>query len=290
MLFSINIKSNRYPTLLKTSIKPPKTLYCYGANFPYEDLEKGNAVSIVGSRHITEYGKRVIEKFIKDIAPQKPVIVSGYMYGCDFYAHFFALKYGLPTVAVLPCGVSTRLLRHDPEIYDDIVEKGCFVSEYPNDASPSKWDFVLRNRIIAGLTNSLIVVEAAEKSGSLTTANYAFKSQRKVYVVPGPIFNKNFVGNYHAYKLGAEFIVSGRDALSIPIKQGNLDFQYASINNLSESESALLKILESEEYEISAICEKACIQVSDAMIGLNSLIDKGLVLRSEVGLYRCVGN
>lgn len=284
MFNNIKITSNEYPSLLKTIKKPPQLLYYYGNIFPYEALNKGMVVSIVGSRGVSDYGKRVIEKFIKDLLPYKPVIVSGYMYGCDYYAHYFALKYGLTTLAVIPCGVTTKLLKHSPDIYEDVLSNGCFISEYPGDAAPNRWDFVLRNRIIAGLSKKVFIVEAAEKSGTLTTANYAFSFGREVYICPTSIFNHNFNGVYSLYKRGAKFIKNGSEMF-----MGGRDSKTETsdiLRTLPINEAEVAKLVQVEGRSIEQLCDLTKLEFVELTALLDSLVCKNLLVRDIQGVYR----
>jgi len=287
MIKNINITSDQYPSLLKTIKKPPQILYYYGSTFPNEALNSGNVVSIVGSRSISDYGKRVIEKFIRDLLPYKPVIVSGYMYGSDYYAHYFALKYGLTTLAVIPCGVTTKLLRHNPDIYEEVLSNGCFISEYPGDTAPNKWDFVLRNRIIAGLSKRVFIVEAAEKSGTLTTANYAFSFGRDIYICPTSIFNHNFSGVYSLYKRGAKFIKNGSEMFT----SGGVSQTETPdlLSSLPINEVEIIKLLQADGKSIEQLCDVTKLHFGELTVILDSLVSRSLLARDPQGVYRFSG-
>lgn len=184
---------NNFPEALKFCIDSPLVLYAYGT-LPEEH---NPWISIVGSRQCTHYGEMVVEYIIREIAKKAPkaVIVSGLAYGIDIQAHRMALKYGLKTVAVLAHGLHTlypSVHRQDAE--EIIRQGGAIITEYPFETKPLPPRFVARNRIVAGLSSSTIVIESAKKGGSLTTADMAFSYSRSVFAVPGRLNDKHSEG------------------------------------------------------------------------------------------------
>jgi len=170
---------------------PPKQLYYLGTYDP--DIFK-NSVAVVGSRRITEYGKRVIEKIVPQLVFNKQAIISGFMYGTDQYAHQLCLDNGGRTVAVLGWGIDKKLTGYDKKLFDQIIESGgLIVSEWETQEG-TNWTFPVRDRIIAALADEVIVTEAAVKSGALITVRDAVKLKRKIWAVPGPITSKTSEG------------------------------------------------------------------------------------------------
>lgn len=170
---------------------PPKQLYYLGN---YEPGIFKNAVAVVGSRRITEYGKRVIEKIVPQLVFNKQTIISGFMYGTDQYAHQACLDNGGKTVAVLGWGIDKKLTGYDKKLFDQIIDNGgLIVSEWETQEG-TNWTFPVRDRIIAALANEVIVTEAAVKSGALITVRDAVKLKRKIWAVPGPITSKTSEG------------------------------------------------------------------------------------------------
>jgi DNA processing protein len=198
----ITLLDPEYPPLLKTLYDPPSILHIRGT-LP-DPAQKHLAV--VGSRKATGYGKDVVRLLIEPLAASGVVIVSGLAYGIDAFAHQAALDAGGTTVAVLGSGVD-----HD-SIYPSanralasqiLAHKGAIISEFPLGTNPLKQHFPIRNRILAGMCQGTLVIEAAIKSGSLITARAALESGRDVYAVPGSIHSPLSEGPNNLIKMGA---------------------------------------------------------------------------------------
>lgn len=151
-------------------------------------------VAIVGSRRMTEYGRRVIEKMVPKFVFEKKTIVSGFMYGIDQYAHSVCLESGGTTIAVLGWGITEPLSFADQKLADAIVSSGGLLLSEWKTQRPTLWTFPQRNRIVAGLSRDVVVVEAAAKSGSLITARIAVQFKRTLWAVPGPVTSPTSVG------------------------------------------------------------------------------------------------
>lgn len=207
----IDIESQEYPWLLKKIKKPPKQLYYKGEWNP--DIFK-NCLAVVGSRRMTAYGKHVAEKLVIEIAAVGITIVSGFMYGIDAVSHRAALTAGGRTIAVMPCGINIIHPAYQEKLYNDILKnKGLIISEFEGDFPPEVWTYPKRNRIVAGLSNAALIIEAGDKSGSLITANYAKEYKRKLFAVPGPITSSNSVGIVQLLKEGALIASKAKDIL-----------------------------------------------------------------------------
>ena len=186
--------SEEYPASLREIAVPPMVLYVRGAYDLWCDREH---ISLVGTRRASEYGQKLTRQIVKDLSKVHPplTIVSGLAYGVDIRAHEAALDEGLPTVAVLAHGLDTLYPSAHRRIAEEILrDGGAWVSEYPPGVKPYRQAFVARNRIIAGLSAATIVVEAGERSGSLSTASYAFESGREVFACPGRLTDPLSVG------------------------------------------------------------------------------------------------
>jgi DNA processing protein len=216
----LSIEDYLYPTLLKSIPDPPKRLYWRGSLS--EDIFK-NCLSVVGSRKMSPYGERVIESFFLDISLEITV-VSGFMYGVDTKVHKEALKRGLKTIAVLPCGLDYLYPKESTDLYKCIEgSEGLIISEYEGSTGPQTWTYLRRNRIVAGLSKALLVIEAAEKSGSLHTAELAGSYYREVLAVPGNIFSEVSKGCLQIIKKNARPVTSGYEINEI-MGIGNLGF------------------------------------------------------------------
>jgi len=207
----ISINDLEYPKLLKEIKDAPKRLYHKG---DYSPEIFNNCLAVVGSRRMTSYGKRAIEKIVSKIAASGITIVSGFMFGVDATAHKAALDVGGRTIAVMPCGIDIIHPEYQEKLYNDILKNnGLIISEFENDLPPALWTYPKRNRIVAGLSQATLVIEAAINSGSLITAKYAKEYNRKLFVVPGPITSANSEGINQLMKEGASIASKAEDVL-----------------------------------------------------------------------------
>ena len=277
----VDIKNKKYPKALKEIKNPPKRLY-YRGNWDEDIFE--NCLAVVGSRRMTSYGRRIAEKMVRDIASAGITIVSGFMYGIDATSHRASLDGGGRTIAVMPCGVNIVHPEYQGELYDDILKnKGLIISEFEKDFPPDIWTYPKRNRIVAGLSKSTFVVEAALKSGSLITAGFAKKYKRKIFALPGPTNSKVSEGTNQLIKNGASIVTCAQDILDFyDIKKSdsnNLNFQKAE-----GLEKKILEILKREPMEIDALSRM--FEISSSKIGtiLSLMTMKGLISQ-EGGKY-----
>ena len=195
--------SEKYPDSLKFIDNRPVFLYIRGnIENLYEDC-----IAIVGSRNASIYGRNVARKIAKELADRNINIVSGLAAGIDKFAHLGALESKIgKTIAVLGTGISDNEIYpfENKKLFENILEsKGTIISEFKLGTKPLKYNFPLRNRIISGLSKKLIVVEAAQNSGSLITADFALEQGKDIYAVPGNITSENSVGTNELIKQGA---------------------------------------------------------------------------------------
>ncbi len=173
----------KYPQRLKLIEDAPSLLY-YKGN---ESLNPIKSVGIVGTRQATEYGKEQVDKICHDLAPHQPLIVSGLAYGIDIQAHKYALHYGLSTIGVMGSGMDVIYPAAHKDTARKMITQGGLLTENHFGTKPDAHNFPARNRIIAGLCDALIVVEAAEKGGALITADIANSYNKDVFAIPGNI-------------------------------------------------------------------------------------------------------
>jgi len=199
-----------YPALLLESHNPPAYLYIRG----HIGALSGRTVAVVGTRQASEYGRQVTEKLVSELQSAQVTIVSGLAAGIDTFAHWAAIRAGLPTVAVFGCGLDVIFPATNGRLSREIVAQGgALVSEYPLGMSPTRYTFPQRNRIVAGLSHGLLVVEGDLKSGAMITAKLALEEGRTVCTVPGNIFSPGQRGPNHLLKSGATLVESGEDIL-----------------------------------------------------------------------------
>ena len=179
-----------YPEKLKHCIDGPILLFQSGDI----NLKKQRIISIVGTRKITTYGTAFCEQLVEQLAPFNPVIVSGFAYGTDITAQKAALKHNLQTVGCLAHGLNQIYPKVHKKYVADIEKHGGFLTEFWSTSNPDRENFLKRNRIIAGLSEATIVIESAEKGGSLVTADIANSYNRDVFAVPGRTTDSQSVG------------------------------------------------------------------------------------------------
>jgi len=179
-------QEENYPNRLKHCIDGPVLLFASG-NINWNNKK---IISIVGTREVTSYGTEFCKKLIEDLAPLNPIIVSGFAYGVDIIAHKAALEHNLQTIGVVAHGLNQVYPKSHKKYVAKMEEQGGFLSEFWSTSNPEKENFVKRNRIVAGMSEATIVIESAEKGGSLITANLANDYNRDVFAVPGRTSDK----------------------------------------------------------------------------------------------------
>ena len=207
----IDFDDDKYPYSLRDIKNPPQRLY-YKGNI---DLLNYDSIAIIGSRDITEYGKNIERKFVKDIALRDIVIVSGMAIGADRIAHEETLNNGGKTIAVMGTGFNHIYPVENVDIYNRILdENGLVITEYSDDTKFKSTNFPNRNRIISGLSKAILVIEAEYRSGTSITAKLGWEQGKRVYAIPGRLDNKNGVGVNRLIKDGAIMTICTEDILN----------------------------------------------------------------------------
>ncbi len=216
----ITLTLKEIPEVLQTIPNPPETLYVTGVNI--EETMQRPRVAIVGSRKVTSYGDNITTKLASELAKCGVVIVSGLALGIDALAHKAALKAGGLTVAVLPNSLDSIYPSSHAQLARNITKQGVLISEYRSNQGMKsyKGNFIARNRLVSGLSDAVLVTEAAENSGTLHTAHFAIKQGKKLFAVPGNITSPTSAGTNALIRQGATLVTSAQDilsALNIPI-------------------------------------------------------------------------
>jgi DNA processing protein len=198
-----------YPVLLAECPDAPPVLFYKGTLLP-----GGEGLAIVGSRRATPYGKAAAAYFARSLAEKGYVVVSGLARGIDTAAHQGALETDGITWAFLACGLDRIYPRENTKLAQAILKRGALISEYPPGVPPEARLFPARNRLISGSSRGVIVVEAAERSGSLITVDFALEQGREVFAVPGPIFSEQSKGTHQLLKMGAKLVSEKEDVIS----------------------------------------------------------------------------
>lgn len=246
-----------YPELLSQTKLPPWVLYCRGR---LELLDKP-CIAIVGTRTPTVYGKRMAEIFSRDLSEAGVCVVSGMARGIDGVAHLAALQGQGSTIAVLGCGVDIVYPQEHACLYKEIAEKGLIVSEYQPGTRSAPGLFPLRNRIIAGLSLGTLVVEAAEKSGSLITSDLAMEESRDVFAIPGPLTSPKSSGAHRLIQKGGKLVTGAHEIMSefkhLAGMEAGRSEDAGSRKELSPGELRIVELLEEGPRTIDELAERS---------------------------------
>jgi len=205
----LTYQDSAYPVLLRELHNPPMVLFVKGRKIPLEQT----LVGLVGSRNASHYGLKAAEKISMTLAKRGAGVVSGLARGIDASAHSGCLRGGGFTVGVLGTGIDVVYPESNRKLFDQMMEKGAIISEFPMGTAPEPRNFPIRNRIISGLSRGVAVIEATRKSGSLITAALALEQNREVFAVPGSIDSFKSAGAHWLIKQGARLIENADDIL-----------------------------------------------------------------------------
>jgi DNA processing protein len=268
-----------YPPRLSELHDPPSRLHLRGG--PPELLSRPS-VAIVGARSCSPYGAQVARELARSLAAAGLVVVSGMARGVDAEAHRGALAAGGLTVAVLGCGIDRDYPRAHAELARRIAETGLVVSEYPSGVEPSPWRFPARNRIIAGLAQATVVVEARERSGALITADFALDLGREVFAAPGEITSALSAGTNDLLRQGATPLLSAEDVLeALGIEPAPL----AMPTGLSPEARAVVERLSDGARTLDELVRATEIDPAGVAAVLTELELAGLIAAAD-GVYR----
>lgn len=206
----IEITDKYYPKRLLNIKDPPQKLYVKG-NYK---LLNNYSLAIVGSRRCSEYGVKYAQKFAKEICSKNITIISGLAIGIDAVAHEIAKDCTGNTIGVLGCGINQVFPEENRYLFDEILKNnGCIISEYGPEEEINKQNFPKRNRIISGISNAILVVEAGYRSGSTITGKYGLEQKKNVYCIPRDLGVTNGRGTNDLIKLGAKLVTKSEDIL-----------------------------------------------------------------------------
>jgi len=249
-----------YPERLKHCVDGPTILFQSGTI----DLQNKKLINIVGTRQITPYGIEFTKKLISDLAPLNPVVVSGFAYGVDIVAHQAAMQNNLQTVGVLAHGLNQIYPKSHKKYVSQMEQNGGFMTEFWSTSNPERENFIKRNRIVAGMCEATIVIESAEKGGSLITASIANDYNRDVFAVPGRISDKFSQGCNNLIKTQrAHLLNSAADLIyilnwDIVTKKESKSIQKQLFVSLTEDEQKIYSYLINKEKELMDIIALDC--------------------------------
>ena len=288
-----------YPQLLLEIPSPPPVLYYRGQVELPENLGVFCAIAIVGTRYPTEYAKRWTRRISKTLTEQGFIFVSGMAAGIDAEAHWSCLEASGRTIAVLGTGVDAIYPHSNQKLSHQITQKGLILSEYPANTKPERGNFPARNRIIAGLSRAVLIMEAPQKSGALITARFANDFCRDVYVLPGTLDNQQALGCLDLLNRGAQVIL-GEDHLlemlqTIPMLDPSLRSQPAlalseskpkvtisqqenrDLSHLEPELAQIMSIMTVESLTLDDISEQTGLETSKLLASLSQLEIMGLI-------------
>lgn len=237
----------KYPKRLKEIVNPPYALYVKGKLPEEENL----SAAIVGARRCSSYGEEQTREFAKKLAGSGSEIISGMAYGIDGAGQRAALEAGGHTYSVLGCGVDICYPKENFGLYMDIQEKGGIISEYPPETPPLKHHFPCRNRIISGLSDVVLIMEARKRSGSLITADFALEQGKDIYALPGPVTSVLSGGCNDLIRQGAGILISAEEFMK------DFGIQYVNFGRISDKNEKMLESPENMVYSCLGLCPKS---------------------------------
>jgi DNA processing protein len=279
----ISIKDKKYPKLLKDIGKMAPEQLFYKGEWDSKIFE--NCLAVVGSRRLTSYGKKMTEQLVTEIAASGITIVSGFMYGGDEAAHRVAIEAEGRTIAVMPCGIDIIHPEYQEELYNKILgNKGLIISEFKGNFPPANWTYPRRNRIVAGLSRAILIVEAGLNSGTLITAEFARKFGRRVFAVPGPLTSEVSRGTAQLIKEGAIIATEVADILKHYGSSAKSNSAKPRIPQAEGIKKEIIEQLRKEPMEIDVLARVMRISVAKLSVNLSLMQLKGLI-NQEKGKY-----
>ncbi|MEE8471467.1 MAG: DNA-processing protein DprA [Dehalococcoidia bacterium] len=263
-----------FPAKLKEIYDVPPLLYIRGTLAPEDEW----AVAVVGTRRATTYGRQTTERLVADLVHNRITIVSGLARGIDSIAHRTALEAGGRTIAIFACGLDLVYPAENTQLAQSIMEKGALISEYPLGTRPKAENFPRRNRILAGLSLGVLVIEADENSGALITANHALEQNREVFAVPGSILSPTSRGTNRLIQDGAKLARNAQDILEeLNLTMIPRQMEMRELIPANETEELLLGYLSHEPTHIDEVCRHSHLPIATVSSTLAMMELKGMV-------------
>ncbi|PIY19372.1 DNA-protecting protein DprA [Candidatus Desantisbacteria bacterium CG_4_9_14_3_um_filter_40_11] len=275
----ITLEDEEYPLNLKSIWAAPPALYTKGCLKEEDRL----SISMVGTRSASFYGRRMADNFAQDLARAGLTVVSGLARGIDTASHLGAISANGRTIAVLGCGVDIMYPPENKRLFEQIVQHGAVLSEFPMGTTPEKFNFPRRNRIISGLALGTLVVEASIRSGTFITTEYALEQGRDVFAVPGCIDSRLSAGTNHLIQQGAKLVTCVEDILEeigllvTTLKQIAIPEKKKDINELLGTEKQVYSLIGDKPQQIDYLIYNSDISAGQMASILLQLELKGFV-------------
>jgi len=269
----ISIMSELYPPLLKETADAPAVLFYKG-----DIVRCINCISVIGSRKATAYGLKAAEDISAELSRKGACIVSGLARGIDSKAHKAAIKANGSTCAIIGCGIDVVYPPENEMLYREISANGVIISEYAPGIPPLPQNFPARNRIISGISQGIVVIEAGKESGTLITVDFALEQGRDVFAVPGNIYSLKSIGTNNLIKEGAKMVMDAEDIAE------EYDF-LKSKSKISGLREYIIESLESGFFEREEIERITGINTKEINIELMEMMLEGILGKCENGEY-----
>ena len=274
-----------YPARLKNIYNPPGVLYVRG-KLPVEAVP---SIAIVGARDCSNYGKELAMYFARELSKHGVHVISGLARGIDSFAHVGALEFEGSTFGVLGCGIDICYPKENIKLYMDILKLGGILSEYNLGYRPLQGNFPMRNRIISGLADGILLVEAREKSGSLITMELGLEQGKNIYACPGRVFDSLSYGTNHIIQQGGKLVLSPEDILE------DYDFHWDKTGRNLKKNNYMLETEEKIVYDILSLMPKHMEDImNETGIAVNRLSEilfelqmKGVIKQTAGNYFSC---
>jgi len=273
---------DEYPRRLRHCEDGPVVLYSKGS----ANLNKQQVIAIVGTRNATQYGKDFCQQFMQELKPFNPLVISGLAYGIDTVSHQQALQNGLPTVGVLGHGLDRIYPATNRKLAGRMLENGGLITEFVSGTNPDAVNFPKRNRIVAGISDAVVVVEAAKQGGALITAKIANSYNREVFAVPGRLSDPYSEGCNHLIATNQAALLHSVNDLKYLLgweagdQKDQVPVQHSlPLDDFNSEEQKIIRIMQSKEGKIGLedLCFKANSSASKVLPLLMNLELKGVV-------------
>lgn len=285
---AISFLDDDYPSRLKHCDDAPVVLYVKGNG----NINCERSVAIVGTRNATRYGRDMTDKLVEELAKHKVTVVSGLAYGIDIAAHKAALRSDTPTIACLAHGLDRIYPQLHTNAANEILEKGALITDFPIGTKPDRENFPKRNRIVAGMADATIVVEASSKGGALITAELANGYNRDVFALPGRVGDEYSEGcNRLIMQLKAALITSGNDVLKAMnwdngTQKGTPAPQRKLLITLTDEQEKVVSVLREQNHTIDRLTVLCGLPMSRVASVLLELEFEGIVSTLPGKVYR----
>ncbi|MDD3302499.1 MAG: DNA-processing protein DprA [Candidatus Gracilibacteria bacterium] len=277
----VTIHDVKYPKLLKQIVNSPYLFYLIG------EIDNSPKIAVIGSRGMTLYGKRAIEKIVPSLTKYFTIVSGGAM-GCDSEAHKQTIKSKGKTIVVVGTGIDVVYPAGNKILYDNVVtSNGGIISIFPIGEQANVYTFPIRNEIIAALSSGVLVVESGEKSGTLITVNLALEQGKDIFAIPGELFKINSMGCNNLIKNGSAKIVTNVDDIFEEYNINTLD-SLENINQISfanEVEKIIYNVLLLENLDIDLLLYKTNLSLNDITVNLSMMEIKGIIKKGLNGKY-----